>query len=144
MISTHPFPPSFVHRPSTKNIHSNEFRLLVAQATVLTVSPRPHLLADFWMYLTTHDAAFSTPEAQSRLSDRLRDVMLKQMTLVGAPQLLSALIPLAKVQTSGKGEETPGEMDLEEWYVFDIFCSVYCLVGPSIVVLILGRHRIPV
>ncbi|EXJ92870.1 hypothetical protein A1O3_01424 [Capronia epimyces CBS 606.96] len=87
-------------------------------ATVLTTSPRPHLLADFWTYLTTTrgaQAEFATDEAQTRLSDRLRDVMLKLLTLIGAPQMLSALIPLAKVQTAGKGEEARGELDLEQW-----------------------------
>lgn len=46
------------------------------------------------------------------------------MTLIGAPQLLSALIPLAKVQNEGKPveeqkkeDEQRGEMDLEQWCV---------------------------
>ncbi|KAL2401946.1 hypothetical protein ABEF92_003080 [Exophiala dermatitidis] len=86
-------------------------------ATVLTTSPRPHLLADFWTYLTTTQPEFSSTEAQTRLSERLRDVLLKQLTLIGAPQMLSALIPWAKVQTAGegKGEEKRGELDLEQW-----------------------------
>jgi hypothetical protein len=92
-------------------------------ATVLTVGPRPHLLASFWTHLITHDPTFSSAEAQTRLSERLRDLLLKQMTLVGAPQLLSALIPLAKVQTEGmpeiveEGERQQGEMDLSQWSV---------------------------
>ncbi|OAG41251.1 hypothetical protein AYO21_04631 [Fonsecaea monophora] len=84
-------------------------------ATVLTVSPRPQLLADFWTHVTAHETAFSTPEAQSRLSDRLRDVLLKQIVLIGAPQVLSALIPLAQRQTEGKGEAERGELELEQW-----------------------------
>ena len=44
-------------------------------------------------------------------------MLLKQITVIGAPQVLSALIPLAKVQTQGKGEEERGEMDLSQWYV---------------------------
>lgn len=45
-------------------------------------------------------------------------MLLKQLTLIGAPQMLSALIPWAKVQTAGegKGEEKRGELDLEQWY----------------------------
>ncbi|OCT51196.1 hypothetical protein CLCR_08599 [Cladophialophora carrionii] len=84
-------------------------------ATVLTVSDRPHLVAGFWSYLTAHDASFSTSEAQARLSDRFRDLLLKQLTLIGAPQMLSALIPLANAQTDGKGVEGRGELDLEQW-----------------------------
>ncbi|KIW32546.1 uncharacterized protein PV07_04077 [Cladophialophora immunda] len=84
-------------------------------ATVITVSPRPQLLADFWTYITTHEAAFSTPESRTRLSDRLRDALLKQIVLIGAPQVLSALIPLANRQTEGKGELERGELDLEQW-----------------------------
>ncbi|KIW66715.1 hypothetical protein, variant [Phialophora macrospora] len=88
-------------------------------ATVLTVSDKPRLLADFWSYVTTHDASFSSsPTAQTRLSDRMRDLLLKQITLIGAPRVLSALIPLAKVQTEGKGtgvETERGELDLEQW-----------------------------
>ncbi|OAP60243.1 hypothetical protein AYL99_05245 [Fonsecaea erecta] len=85
-------------------------------ATVITVSPQPHLLADFWTYVTTHDATFSsTPESQTRLSDRLRDMLLKLIVLIGAPQVLSAMIPLAQRQTDGKGEQERGELDLQQW-----------------------------
>ncbi|KAK5458449.1 hypothetical protein LTS15_004531 [Exophiala xenobiotica] len=85
-------------------------------ATALTVSPRPTLLADFWTYLTTNDPSFSTADAQSRLSTRLGDLLLKQLTLIGAPQVLSALIPLAKVQTAGvQAEEQRGELDIQQW-----------------------------
>ncbi|KIW91561.1 uncharacterized protein Z519_07528 [Cladophialophora bantiana CBS 173.52] len=84
-------------------------------ATVISVSPQPQLLADFWTYITAHDASFSTSEARSRLSDRLRDILLKQIVLIGAPQVLSGLIPLARRQTDGKGEQERGELDLRQW-----------------------------
>ncbi|KIX02821.1 uncharacterized protein Z518_08764 [Rhinocladiella mackenziei CBS 650.93] len=84
-------------------------------ATILTVSPEPHYLADFWTHLTTHDPEFSTTESKKRLSIRLSDMLLKQITLIGAPQVLSALIPLAHRQTGGKGEENRGELDLDQW-----------------------------
>jgi hypothetical protein len=80
------------------------------QATVLTASPRPELLAGFWGHLT--EAEFSTVESKGRLSARLGDLLLKQITLVGAPQVLSALIPLARRQ--GEVEER-GELDTKEW-----------------------------
>jgi hypothetical protein len=97
-------------------------------ATVLTVGPRPHLLASFWTHIISQDPVFSSSEAQTRLSERLRDLLLKQMTLVGAPQLLSAMIPLAKVQAEGKpeiieeGVQQKGEMDLSQWSV-PVTCS---------------------
>ena len=86
------------------------------QATVLIISPKPHILADFWSYLTTHDADFSSPEARKRLSERLLDVLLKQLTLIGAPQTLGALIPLAKRQMADEGrtaEDGRGELELQ-------------------------------
>ncbi len=77
------------------------------KATVLTTSPRPELLAEFWTHLTTE--VFSDDESRERLSDRLRDVMLKLLTLIGAPRMLSALIPMAKRQGGNKNED---ELDL--------------------------------
>lgn len=77
---------------------------------MLIVSPEPQVLADFWSYLTKHNEQFSTPEARSRLATRLLDVLLKQLTLVGAPQTLGALIPLAKRQMAEQGK-TGGEQE---------------------------------
>ncbi|KAK5037495.1 hypothetical protein LTR13_004652 [Exophiala sideris] len=119
-------------------------------ATVLTVSPRPHLLAEFWTHLTHTDAEFSTAESQSRLSTRLGDVLLKQLTLIGAPQMLSALIPLAKSQTQNKGEEQRGELDLSSWssttlpalhaHGIETITSIYGDLWPSIFKTF-GPHR---
>ena len=54
-------------------------------------------------------------------------MLLKQITLVGAPQVLSALIPWAKAQMEGvsgaeaktgkEGEEKRAELDVGQWYV---------------------------
>ncbi|KAK6379598.1 uncharacterized protein PV06_00502 [Exophiala oligosperma] len=84
-------------------------------ATAITVSPRPHLLADFWKYLTSHDSSFSTPDSKSRLSKRLGDLLYKQLTLSGAPQVLSALIPLAKVQMPEGETSQRGELEIDSW-----------------------------
>jgi hypothetical protein len=75
------------------SLGSDAATLLIA--SVISSSTSPHLLADLYTHLTstTHTA----PDSQTRLSLRLRDLLLKQVTLIGAPQVLSALIPLAKV-----------------------------------------------
>lgn len=82
---------------------------------MLSSSPRPHLLADFYTYLTAHDTGFVSAESKARLSVRLRDVLLKLVTLVGAPQVLSALIPLAKVEGDPEAKAKDSELS-EKWY----------------------------
>ena len=94
---------------------ASELTPVSSQAAILSVSPKPHLLASFWTHLITNNDTFSTPEAQSRLSDRLRDFLLKQITLIGAPQVLSGLIPLAKAQTEIQGSEEGAKQDIERW-----------------------------
>lgn len=73
------------------------------QAAVLIASPDSQLLARFYTYLTQEHPEFKTEEQQKRLQLRLRDTLLKLVTLVGAPQVLCALSPLAKAE--GKVEE---------------------------------------
>ncbi|RMZ78781.1 hypothetical protein DV738_g3612, partial [Chaetothyriales sp. CBS 135597] len=66
------------------------------KAAILINSPTNTHLASLYSHLAS-TPEFSTPEAQAELSQRLRDVLLKEVTLVGAPQVLAALIPFAKV-----------------------------------------------
>ncbi|KIW17185.1 hypothetical protein PV08_04376 [Exophiala spinifera] len=110
-----------VKKNLTEEMGSETWYLIIA--TALTVSPRPHLLADFWTHITTHDPSFGTADSRSRLSTRLGDTLIKQLTLSGAPQVLSALIPLAKAQTQtpsssssdGQRPTEEGELDIEAW-----------------------------
>jgi hypothetical protein len=67
-------------------------------ASIISASTSPHLLADYYTHLTS--TTHTTLDSRVRLSLRLRDLLLKQMTLIGAPQMLCALIPLAKVDSS--------------------------------------------
>jgi hypothetical protein len=64
----------------------------------LAVSPDTDLLASFYTHLTTHDQKFASTESQEYLGRRLRDVLLKMLAIVGGPQVLSVLIPLAKAE----------------------------------------------
>jgi len=101
-------------------ISSGNMTLTSLQATVLTASPKPELLADFYEYLTIFDATFDTAERKKHLSLRLRDVLLKMVCLVGAPQVLCALIPLAKAE--GQPAEQAGSSTLsEKWFVVHSF-----------------------
>lgn len=61
-------------------------------------SPDPELLASFYSHLSTHDADFASEASRKRLSERFNDVLLKLTTLVGAPKVLCAVMPLAKAE----------------------------------------------
>jgi hypothetical protein len=68
------------------------------KAASLAVSPDTNLLASFYTHLTTRDPNFASTESQEQLSRRLRDVLLKMLAIVGGPQVLSVLMPLAKAK----------------------------------------------
>lgn len=51
-----------------------------------------------------------------KLSLQLRDMLLKQMTLVGAPQVLMALTPLAVAEGSPEEKAKTSQRD-EKWLV---------------------------
>lgn len=68
------------------------------KAATLATSPSPELLAEFYSHLTKNEPAFASEASQQRLSIQLRDILLKMITLVGAPQALCALMPLAKAE----------------------------------------------
>jgi hypothetical protein len=68
------------------------------KAASLAVSPDTDSLASFYTHLTTHDPDFASTESQEYLSRRLRDVLLKMQAIVGGPQVLSVLMPLAKAE----------------------------------------------
>lgn len=67
---------------------------------MLIASPNPSRLGDFYTHLTTKavDTKYTAPNNQPRLSLRLRDVLLKLVTLVGAPPVVVAVSALAKTE----------------------------------------------
>jgi hypothetical protein len=99
-------------------LHTNLPSPNTTQASIISTSPNPERLGDFWTHLTS-SPAFSSQDAQSNLSLRLRDILLKQVPLIGAPQVLCALIPLAKVQGS-PGSKSSESVLSEKWRNVDV------------------------
>jgi hypothetical protein len=83
----------------------------ILQTAALTSSPDTNLLASFYTYLTAHDSSFASTESRKHLSLRLRDVLLKLITLVGAPQVLCVLMPLAKAQGDVESKAASSKLD---------------------------------
>ena len=67
-------------------------------AAIIASSSSPELLAPFYKHLVKDDTSFNDPSTRETLSLRLRDVLLKLTVIIGAPRVLSALIPLASIQ----------------------------------------------
>lgn len=88
----------------------------LAQSAVLAVSPTPSLLASFYEYLTQSDPSFLSKSSRDHLSRRFRDVLLKLLTIVGGPQVLSVLIPLAKAEGDIASKSQSSQLD-GKWYV---------------------------
>ncbi|KAJ6119149.1 hypothetical protein N7523_003429 [Penicillium sp. IBT 18751x] len=84
-------------------------------AAALGVSPVPSAPAEFYTYLTKHDPAFSSGKSREYLSQRLRDVILKLLTIVGGPQVLSVLIPLAVAEGDIKSRAASSKLS-EKWF----------------------------
>lgn len=74
---------------------------------MLTASPVPNNLGAFYTHLTTSssDTYFHAPNNQPLLSLRLRDVLLKLVTLIGAPPVVVGVSALAKAEAGAKGRE---------------------------------------
>lgn len=83
------------------------------QASIISTSPTPERLAEFYNHLTS-TSPFKSEESKTKLSLRLRDVLMKQVTLIGAPQVLSALIPLAKVEGDPASKASASTLS-EQW-----------------------------
>lgn len=88
-------------------------------------SPNPAALGDFYTYLTTHarDTRYTAPNNQPLLSLRLRDVLLKLVTLLGAPPVVVAVSALAKAE--GKDREAverkaEGSVLSEKWEGYEM------------------------
>lgn len=86
------------------------------QAAALGTSPETHMLGEFFSYLTKHHEYFETVERQEQLSTRLRDVLFKLLSLVGGPQLLSVLMPLAKAEGDVVAKSEASKLN-PKWYV---------------------------
>jgi hypothetical protein len=78
------------------------------------VSPVPSAPAAFYTYLTKNDPAFSSEKSKEYLSQRLRDVILKLLAIVGGPQVLSVLIPLAAAEGDVKSRAASSALS-DKW-----------------------------
>jgi len=65
---------------------------------------RPEAIADLYLFLTSQER-FSASAQRKRLSRQLRDVLMKEWTLVGIPLVITALAALAAVE---KEEDVDG------------------------------------
>lgn len=82
----------------------------------MAVSPTPSLPATFFTHPTKSDPSFASKESQKRLSDRLRDVLIKLLGIVGGPQVLSAFIPLAAAEGDVALKSDSSTLN-KKWYV---------------------------
>ena len=83
----------------------------------MATSPETQTLASFYTHLITHDKAFSTNSSQEKLSIRLRDVLFKLISLVGGPQVLSVLMPLAEAEGDVASKSKESTLN-DKWYAF--------------------------
>lgn len=67
------------------------------QAASLVACGRPEAIADLYLYLASQER-FSASAQRKRLSRQLRDVLMKEWTLVGIPLVITALAALAAVE----------------------------------------------
>lgn len=66
----------------------------------MTSAPETNLLASFYRYLVTLEE-FRSAEERTKLERRLGDVLLKMMTVVGGPRVLSVLMELVAAEKEG-------------------------------------------
>lgn len=74
-------------------------------------------MADFYSHLTRNDPSFHSEESQHRLSLQFRDILLKLVTLVGAPRVLCVLMPLANAEGDVERKSANSVLD-KKWLVF--------------------------
>lgn len=70
------------------------------KGAILSTSPSPELFAELYSYLRENEVDFRSAEAKQKLSLQFRDILIKQVTLIGAPQVIMALTPMAKAEGS--------------------------------------------
>lgn len=98
------------------------------QSAALSASPSPELVAEFYTHLVQTEESFSSTEQRETLSLQLRDIIVKQMTLLGAPQAIMALVPLAAAEGSPSEKATDSQLS-NKWYAQGLkryAFSLYC------------------
>ncbi|RMD42022.1 hypothetical protein DV735_g3122, partial [Chaetothyriales sp. CBS 134920] len=127
-----------------KELGDDAWYLLLA--AILIHAPTTTHLAGLYSHLAS-TAEFSTAEAQTELSRRLRDVLLKEVTLIGAPQYLitdpeaTKARGVATINTiygpsllpdifASFGSHSADIQYMELFTVYGIYLSDYALISP--------------
>ena len=103
----------------------------MVQAAVIVASPNPERIGEFCRWLVDNDPYYRLPQNSLELSLRLRDVMMKEWTLIGIPAVVIAMSALASWE--GKVLERAESSTLsQKWYVSSALritraqvCSLY-------------------
>ncbi|KAK5075497.1 hypothetical protein LTR51_003898 [Lithohypha guttulata] len=106
-----------------KELGDQVWYILIAAA--LATSPSPQLLAEFYTYLTQHNVAFTHEDAKQKLSLQFRDLLLKQVTLNGAPQVLMAMTPLAAAEGTPQGKAKDSQLSEKCALTLNSFLTYY-------------------
>lgn len=69
-------------------------------------------MSEFYTYLKKNESLHNQPAEE--LSLQFRDILLKQVTLIGAPQVLMAMTPLAAADGS-PADKAPESQLSEKW-----------------------------
>lgn len=91
LLTVEPFP---IIRPQAEISKLIRAKL---KASSLVACGRPEAIADLYLYLASQEG-FSASAQRKRLSRKLRDVLMKEWTLIGIPLVITALAALAAVE----------------------------------------------
>ncbi|KAI9678249.1 MAG: hypothetical protein M1817_006194 [Caeruleum heppii] len=115
-------------------------------ASALVAVHRPDVLTDLYLYMIALPE-YQTSEERLRLSARLRELLVKEWTLVGIPLVIQALVALAKVEAkedvderhsrhnldpilSALGAHRPAIEWLEETIIYGLFLADPTILDP--------------
>lgn len=86
------------------------------QAATLASSPDTDLLASFYTHFTKEYPEYQSEEQKARISVCFQVILLKLITLVGAPRVLRVLGLLAKAEGNVEVKSEASTLN-EKWYV---------------------------
>lgn len=98
------------------HICPNFANIIFIKGATVAASPSTELLGEFYGYLTKHEPAFATDASRNQLSVRFRDILLKLITLVGAPQVLCVVMSLAAAEGHAAARSEKSSLN-DKWYV---------------------------
>lgn len=96
-------------RFTSSHIASDKWYLTALSS--LTTTPEPHLADQLYLYLI-NQPQYSTPSTRQTLIRRIREVLFKDIALLGLPKPLEALMAINRVETEG---DMDGSFSREGW-----------------------------